>query len=621
MPVLDYLLDYKVEMPHPESHLFVVTLRIQSWAEPTLNLKMPVWTPGSYLVREYARHVQSFTAHGNSSLKREMDGQIDQRMDGSRDGSTNNQLAWAKVAKNHWVVQTSDQTELTIIYKVFANELTVRTNHLDSSHGYFNGAALFFYIPGQEKQAIRVAIALKDSNNNESPTSDWIVTTPLEPLPDKSFTYQAKDYDTLVDSPFEIGKQTVYKFTAIGKPHELAIWGAGNLKPEQVIRDTQKIIEVESAIFGGLPYDRYTFLLHLTANGFGGLEHKNSCSLIYPRFGFRSPEKYQQFMQLVAHEFFHLWNIKRIRPKALEVFDYEQENYTPSLWFSEGTTSYYDLLIPLRAGIYNAKTFLANLSKEITRLQTTPGRLLQSAEESSFDAWIKLYRRDAHSDNSQISYYLKGELISLLLDLLIRLRHGNQRSLDDVLRSLWQQFGQTEVGFTPQDLQQIISEVAGLDLTDFWQSYIEGVEELPLGEYLAPFGLQLVSINHPTPYWGMLVKTEGGREMIKFVEAGSPAEIAGIAPGDELLAIDGIRVSAEHLSVGETSLKENRLQDYQAGAMLKLTLFHGDLLRTVPLTLAPPRPHSYQVLPLEKPTAIQSQNFYGWLGVALESII
>ncbi len=589
-------LSYTVEMPHPESHLFVVTFKIQAWSESTLSLRMPVWTPGSYLVREYARHVQSFSAQGNFPLDQPIPGQA---------AVPNPQLAWQKVAKNHWLVQTPNQTEITIVYTVFANELTVRTNHLDTSHGYFNGAALFFYIPGREQEPIQVKIT--------PPASDWIVSTPLKPIPGQAFTYQSTDFDTLVDSPFEIGKHSLYQFTAVGKPHELAVWGEGNLDPERVIQDTQKIIEVESQIFGGLPYDDYLFILHLTGNNFGGLEHKNSCSLIYPRFGFRSPEKYQRFMQLVAHEFFHLWNIKRIRPKALEVFDYEQENYTPSLWFSEGTTSYYDLLIPLRAGIYDAKTFLDNLSKEITRLQTTPGRLLQPASESSFDAWIKLYRRDAHSDNSQVSYYLKGEMVSLLLDLLIRLRHGNGRSLDDVLQLLWQRFGQAEIGFTPQDLQQVISEVAGIDLTDFYRRYIDGVEELPFGEYLEPFGLQLVSSGDQSiPHLGMMVKTEGGHEMIKFVEAGSPAQLAGIDPGDELLAIDGVRVSAEHLS--------DRIKDYSTGAMLKITLFHGDLLRTVHLTLAPPRPSRYQVSSIENPSAVQSENFSGWLGISLNSI-
>ncbi|NJL91282.1 MAG: M61 family metallopeptidase [Coleofasciculaceae cyanobacterium SM2_1_6] len=594
-------LAYAVAMPHPESHLFVVTLQIQGWTEPTLDLKMPVWTPGSYLVREYARHVENFGAVGKVGET----GEIQETS-----------LAWQKVAKNHWLVETPGQIPvITISYTVFANELTVRTNHLDASHGYFNGAAMFFYIPDRtpnnqlvnqpRKQPIQISIV--------SPEPDWIVTTPLKPLADQAFTYIAEDFDTLVDSPFEIGTHSLYEFTTHGIPHTLAIWGSGNAEPEKIIADTQKIIEVESQIFGGLPYDYYVFILHLTANSFGGLEHKKASCLIYPRFGFRSPEKYQRFMQLVAHEFFHLWNVKRIRPQALEVFDYEQENYTSSLWFSEGTTSYYDLVIPLRAGIYEPKTFLDNLSKEITRLQTTPGRLIQSATASSFDAWIKLYRRDAHSDNSQVSYYLKGELISLLLDLLIRLRHNHQRSLDNVLRLLWQRFGQPESGFSPQELKETIEEVAGLDLTDFWQRYIDGVEELPFGEYLAHFGLQLVANSDPAlPFLGMKVQTEDNRDLIKSVEVGSPAQIAGIDPGDELLAIDGIRVRAEQL--------KDRLKDYQAGDIIKISLFHGDLLRTILLTLDSPRPDRYQLLPVDNPQAIQAENFQRWLGSSLESI-
>lgn len=602
-------LAYEVAMPHPESHLFVVTLQIQGWTEPTLDLKMPVWTPGSYLVREYARHVENFGAVGKAGETGE-------------NGDTS--LAWQKVAKNHWLVETPGQNSvITISYTVFANELTVRTNHLDASHGYFNGAAMFFYIPDRTPNNQLVNQATNPATNQPlkqpiqisivPPEPDWIVTTPLKPLADQAFTYIAEDFDTLVDSPFEIGTHSLYEFTTAGIPHTLAIWGSGNAEPEKIIADTQKIIEVESQIFGGLPYDYYVFILHLTANSFGGLEHKKASCLIYPRFGFRSPEKYQRFMQLVAHEFFHLWNVKRIRPQALEVFDYEQENYTPSLWFSEGTTSYYDLVIPLRAGIYNVKTFLDNLSKEITRLQSTPGRLIQSATASSFDAWIKLYRRDAHSDNSQVSYYLKGELISLLLDLLIRLRHGHQRSLDNVLRLLWQRFGQPESGFSPQDLKRTIEEVAGIDLTDFWQRYIDGVEELPFGEYLAHFGLQLVaSSDSALPFLGMTVKTEGNRDMIKTVEVGSPAQIAGIDPGDELLAINGIRVSADQL--------KDRLKDYQAGDILKISLFHGDLLRTILLTLDSPRPDRYQLLPVDNPQGTQAENFQRWLGTSLESI-
>ncbi len=597
-------IEYSVAMPNPESHLFEVTLRVQGWSSPMMDLKMPVWTPGSYLVREYAKHLQDFrsTTGGDRSL------------------------SWRKQSKNHWQIETNSVSDVTVNYRIFANELTVRTNHLDSTHGYFNPAALCFLLPGFERNCYRIKIV--------PPRPEWRIVTTLPPVYGQPYTFEAADFDTLVDTPFEIGCHDLYDFEVMGKNHQLVVWGKGNLQPEPVIRDIQKLIEVEAKMFGGLPYDRYVFLLHLSGSGFGGLEHKDSCTLNYPRFGFRNKDKYDRFMQLVAHEFFHLWNVKRIRPKALEVFDYNQESYTTSLWFSEGTTSYYDLVIPFRSGLYGVKGFLQGLSKEITRLQTIPGRKVQSASESSWDTWIKLYRRDSNSDNSQISYYLKGELVSFLLDLLIREKHGNERSLDDVMRLMWEKFGQgnlaqnngtkksvipgngelldnslpSEIGFTPEQLQEAIESVAGVDLSDFLARYIDGTQELPYNQYLAPFGLELVvDETNEVPSLGWTLGVENGREMVKFVEAGAPAQLAGIDAGDELLAIDGFRVNAEQAT--------ERLKDYRPGDTVEVTVFHQDQLRTCRVTLAPPRPARYQILAVEYPSSIQKQNFTGWLGV------
>jgi len=399
----------------------------------------------------------------------------------------------------------------------------------------------------------------------------------------------------------------------LGKPHQFVIWGQGNANPTQILTDTQKIIQAEAALFGGLPYEQYLFILHQTAQGFGGLEHKDSCALIYPRFSFQSEDGYQRFMQLVAHEFFHLWNVKRIRPKGLEVFDYEAENYTPSLWFSEGTTSYYDVLMPLRAGIYDARTAIKLLGKEISRFLTTPGRQVQPLSESSFDAWIKLYRRDSNSDNNQISYYLKGEMLSLILDLLIRAKHDNCRSLDDVLRQLWQQFGQPEVGFTPEQLQSVIESVAGDDLSDLLDRCLQSTEELPLEQYLEPFGLRILPEDTAgaPPFLG-LTMAEGGRELIRFVEFGSPAQQAGIDPDDELLAIEGIRVKGSQLS--------ERLKNYSPQDTIQITVFHHDELRSYPVTLADPRPKSYQLVAVESPSDRQLHQFEGWLGAPLASL-
>ncbi|MGF1542093.1 MAG: M61 family metallopeptidase [Pleurocapsa sp.] len=571
-------ISYQVAMSQPTSHLFEVSLQVENWQKSVLDLKMPVWTPGSYLVREYARHVQDFTAESSQAKK---------------------VLNSKKISKNHWQISTLNCSEITISYRVFANELTVRTNHLDATHGYFNGAALFLFIPGWEKQPIEVKIL---------PPVDWQVTTTLPVVDRGNNLFQAPDFDTLVDSPIEIGQQKIYDFTVLDKPHSLAIWGRGNAKAEKIIEDTRKIIETEAAIFGGLPYERYLFLLHLSGSGYGGLEHKNSCTLNYPRFGFSDRDKYNRFLQLVAHEFFHLWNVKRIRPKALETFDYEAENYTTSLWFCEGATSYYDTLIPLKAGIYNRQTFLENISKDLTRYLTIPGRKVQPLGESSYDAWIKLYRREVHSDNNQISYYLKGELVSLLIDLLIRGKHHNQRSLDDIMRLMWQRFGIDEIGFSSQQLKATIAEVAAEDLDSFFTLCLDSTEELPFEQYLEPFGLYIKTVTEPeaVPYIGIKVQTESEREIIKFIEADSPAMAAGIDANDELLAIDGIRVASQSLN--------ERLKDYQINDIIQVTVFHQDELKTLPVTLAKPQPSRYELVVKDNLSAIQQENLSGWLG-------
>jgi predicted metalloprotease with PDZ domain len=567
---------YKIAMPQPQTHLFEIELTVCNWDRDLLDLKMPVWTPGSYLVREYAKQLQNFIAVGDKG----------------------DRLATIKIAKHHWQIQANQYNKITISYRMFANELTVRTNHLDATHGYFNPAALCFYVPGYEHCPIEITIV--------PPDPSWRVTTPLPQISPQTFL--AADFDTLVDSPFEIGCQQVYDFTVLNKPHQLVTWGEGNLDSQVAIEDIKKIIEVEAKIFGGLPYEQYIFLLHLSPSGGGGLEHKNCCSLLYPRFSFQAGEKHNRFMQLVAHEFFHLWNVKRIRPAALEKFDYERENYTPSLWFSEGTTSYYDLLIPRRAGIYDEQEFLAELSKEITRFMTTPGRLVQPLSESSFDAWIKLYRPDANSSNSQISYYLKGEMVTLLLDLLIRDRTQGNKSFDDVLVAMWEQFGKAEIGFTETQLQQIIESIANQDLTEFYDRYIHGVEELPFNDYLVAVGVELRPINtNNIPNLGIIVKSEHGREMIKSVASNSPAQLAGVDPGDELLAIDGFKISAEKLT--------DRLKSYQVGQQIELTIFHGDRLITVPTILAPSQPDRYQLYQIEHPTDFQRQLFKAWMNL------
>ncbi|PZU95304.1 MAG: peptidase M61 [Pseudanabaena sp.] len=569
---------YRLSIPEPENHLLEVELAIANWQGNSLDLKLPVWTPGSYLVREYAKNIQEFTA-----------------VDGLE-----NLLKWQKVSKNHWQIECPDNsTILTIRYRIFGNELTVRTNHIDSTHAFLTGAAVFMdIVPRSPMQPYTVEVVNLKEN--------WRVATALPAVPNCFNTFYAKDFDTLIDSPLEIGLQERYEFEVLDKQHRLIVWGKHNGDMERVVKDTAAIVAVESEMFGGLPYDRYDFILH-AGNGYGGLEHKDCTVLLYNRLGFRKEESYLQFMNLVAHEFFHTWNVKRIRPKALEKFDYDQENYTGSLWFSEGTTSYYDQLFPLRAKLYDAKHYLKLVSKGITRLQTTFGRNVQSLYESSFDTWIKLYRPDANTHNSQISYYLKGEMVSMLLDLLIRYKTNNLRSLDRVMQIMWERFGKDEVGFEEAELHQVIEEVAGTDLTDFWKDYLYGTKELDYNYYLEPFGLELRSGRQDFPYTGLTLKAKSAIAEIEKVEVGSPAQKAGISAGDSLLAINEIRVTTETF--------HERLRDFAAQEEITVTIFQQDLLKTLKVTLQEPIISHFELVQMANASPNQELNLQMWLNV------
>jgi predicted metalloprotease with PDZ domain len=574
--------NYRLSIPEPENHLLEVELAIADWQAEFIDLKLPVWTPGSYLVREYAKHLQDFEATDASG----------------------NPLSWQKISKNHWQVRCASNsdhpkdTTIKIRYRIFCNELTVRTNHIDRTHAFLTGAAVFMYEPEYQQQPYTVEIGeIKDN---------WQIATALPALENATNTFYAKDFDTLVDSPLEIGIHQRYEFTVLDKPHSFVVWGQHNADMQRIVKDTAAIVAVEAEIFGGLPYDRYDFILH-AGNGFGGLEHKNSTVLLYNRLGFRKEESYLQFMNLVAHEFFHTWNVKRIRPKALEKFDYDNENYTSSLWFSEGTTSYYDQIFPLRAGLYDAKHYLKLVSKAITRLQTTFGRNVQSLYDSSFDTWIKLYRPDPNTHNNQISYYLKGELVSLLLDLLIRSKTNNLRSLDRVMQIMWERFGKEEIGFSEVELHEVIETVAGADLSNFWNDYLYGTKELDYNYYLEPFGLELRASRQDIPFTGLTLKTKNGLAEVEKVEFGSPAQKAGLSTGDMIIAIAGIRVTAENFS--------DRLRDYASGETITLTTFQQDLLHTVEVTLQEPICNHFDLVQITNPSPNQELNLRLWLSI------
>jgi predicted metalloprotease with PDZ domain len=568
---------HRVSMGDPHTHYFTVELRVDGWSEDVLPLQMPVWTPGSYLVREYSRQVQDFTATSASGIP----------------------LDWHKHAKHTWQVGTAGVSQIVIRYRVYANELTVRTSHLDASHGYFNGACLFFYVPQYVEQVQRVTIL--------PPQSDWRVTTalPLVSETANSFTYEARNFHELVDSPFEIGTHQIIPFTVLGKSHTLAVWGKSNLDYNRYLPDLENLIKTEAKLFGGLPYENYVFIVHF-ADGRGGLEHCNSTTLLYPRFELQPDEKYYKFLTLTAHEFFHTWNVKRIRPSTLDRFDYSQENYTRNLWFCEGTTSYYDELFVFRSGITDIRTYLKQVSEAITRLQTTPGRRVQPLEESSFDTWIKLYRPSENTPNAQISYYLKGQLVSWLLDLHIRLETEGKRNLDDVMCFLWEEYASKGQSFPEEALTALIEKAAGCPLSDFFALTLRSTAELPYERYLGAFGLRLTVEYENRPYLGIRTQEKGGRTVLSAIEEGSPAHKVGLSPGDELIALDGWKVT-------HSDLKE-RLSHFSPKTLVDVTVFRREELITLGVRLGEPIAERFHLSIRKDADAKAQERLHSWLG-------
>lgn len=570
---------YRVSMEQAHAHLFDVEMVIEGWQSDSLWLKLPVWTPGSYLVREYSRHLQDFAVQSAAGAS----------------------PRWRKTAKQTWQVETAGIASLHITYRVYANELTVRTSHLDTTHAYFNGACLFLYVPGLEALPCEVSV--------EPLHPEWRVTTALSAVERQQNTYRATSYDELVDSPFEVGTHRIIPFTVLGRSHTLAVWGKSNLDFNRFLPDLESIIVTEAKLFGELPYDHYVFIVHF-ADSYGGLEHRNSTTLLYPRFELQPEEKYFKFLNLVAHEFFHLWNVKRIRPSTLDRFDYGQENYTRALWFMEGATSYYDELIPLRAGLYNRKHYLKLLGGQISRFLATPGRRVQPLAESSFDTWIKLYRPNENSANAQISYYLKGQLVCLLLDLDIRLQTGGERSLDAAMRYLWQHYGREDVSFPEDELEQIIAQAAGYEPGDFFDRYLRSTAELDFDAGFAPYGLKLVAqgLEDAPPCLGLRTQEQNGRTLVQTVEADSPAQKAGLNHGDELVALGGWKVT-------HATLKD-RLAELQPGTAIEVAYFRREELVSSTVWLDAPRPTGYTLSVSNDATNEQRERLTAWLGPA-----
>jgi predicted metalloprotease with PDZ domain len=577
---------FRVSIPVPAHHLVHVEATVSAAAgalPDSLVLFMPVWTPGSYLVREYARHVEGLTAEAPARA--------------------------SKVRKNAWQLRTGGASRVRVRYRVYAGDLSVRTSHVDDHHAFLVSAALFLGIEGCEDAPVRIEFALP---------SGWRVTTPLPESPagtePGARCYDAPSYDALVDSPFELGRaHREDTFEAQGVPHRVAICpggAAGERDVQRFLGDAKTLVETLAKLVGGrLPYESYHLFLHLRSQGRGGLEHRSSAALIAPPSAFATREAYLDLLSLVAHEIFHAWNIKRIRPAGLVPYRYDQECYTRLLWWFEGATSYYDWRCLALARLCTLDEYLDHLAAEIAYLDQTPGRHVTALEDASYDAWIKLYRPDENSANSSVSYYRKGEVVSALLDLELRARTDGRTTLDAVLAYLWTEYGEPERPVPEDAMQAIFEHVAGVPMGDLFDAWVRGTSEIPYAATLARFGLSLERAprsDSPPCSLGARFRSDAGRAFVTTVARDSAAARGGIDAGDEVLGIAGLRVEGVNVDAA--------LRGRTPGQTVDVVIARDGHLAVKNVTLDPPRPDRVKLVPMRDASDAARRAFESWLG-------
>jgi predicted metalloprotease with PDZ domain len=547
---------YRIVPSNPHAHMFEVSCTVDDPDPTGQSFRLPAWIPGSYLIREFARHFVTVRAECNGAP-----------------------VGIRKTAKDIWQADPC-AGPLTMIAEVYAFDLSVRAAYLDGSRGYFNGPSVFVWPVGREQLSCEVEIVAPQGDH----CREWRVATSLpraDRLADGFGRFAAASYDELIDHPVEMGTFDLVHFEAGGTRHDIAVTGRHRGDLDRFAGDLQRMCQAQIDLFGGKPQSRaptdyYLFHVLAVGEGHGGLEHRASTSLVCKRDELPRPgtsavgDDYRSLLGLASHEYFHTWNVKRIKPAAFLPYDLTREAHTGQLWAFEGITSYYDDLMLVRSGLIGSSDYLKILGRDITRLLRAPGRWKQSVAESSFDAWIKYYRQDENTPNAVVSYYVKGALIALALDLT--LRRAGRTTLDDVMRVLWERHGKPGIGVPEGGVEAIVSELAAVDMTDFFDRYVRGTTDLPLAELLAPFGVDMTlrlaegprdkggspGKSKASRAWLGATIAAGAEPKLQHVLTDGPAERAGLAPGDTLVAIDGIRASAESL---ERVLKSRRADD------------------------------------------------------------
>lgn len=571
---------YTLRFPAPHTHYVEVEAVYPTDGKRQVELMMPIWTPGSYLAREFARHVENVVAKGPNG------GVVSIR----------------KSRKNRWVADAGSLSSITVTYRVYCREMSVRTNWVDAGLAVLNGAPTFITLVGAYQRPHEVRLEL--------PSSWTSSTTSLDPAPGgQRHRYVAPDYDTLVDSPIVAGSPDIREFTVGGKRHLLVTEGAeGVWNIDRAVADVQKVVQAAERVWGTLPYERYVFFNMLTANS-GGLEHKGSAMLMTPRWQTATRRGYVAWLSLVGHEFFHAWNVKRLRPVELGPFDYENEVYTTGLWVAEGFTDYYGDLLVHRAGLSSQEEYLSALSDQIQSLQSTPGRLVQAAEASSFDTWIKQYRPDENSVNTAISYYVKGAVLAFLLDARLRAATNGSSSLDHGMRALYQRFS-GERGYSREELRQTLQDAGDLQLGPWFQRVLETTEELDYQPALEWFGLRFSAPSKAAGrgWLGLGTRTVNGRLVVSQVRRDTPGYSAGFNVDDEIIAIGELRTTPDDWNA--------RMDVYKPGEKASVLIARRDKLMRLDATFGAEPERSWRLEIRPDATSEQKARLAAWLGAA-----
>ena len=543
---------YKLRMPKPQNHYYHVEMELNDVKNDEVNIKMPIWAPGSYLAREFAKHVNLVKAYDQNGKK----------------------LAIKKTNKNTWNITRGKASKISVKYEVYAFELSVRTSFLDLTHGFVSGSGVFMYVEGCKAHKGTVEVFPHEVFSK--------ISTALKPIgesvaSDGSTKFSFEDYDHLVDCPIEIGNQKEFSFQAAGITHHVAMYNFGNYDIPTLKEDMAKVVHGATGIFAENPNKEYTFIIHNVVNAQGGLEHRNSTVLSVNRWTYEG-DAYKGFLKLVAHEYFHLWNVKRIRPVELGPFNYDSENYTSLLWVMEGFTSYYEKMILLREGIYTKKEFLDKMFSSLNYVEGSTGSRVQPVSHASFDAWIKAYRPNENSRNTTMSYYSRGSVIAMMLDSKIIQKYKGKKCLDDFMQLIYKKYYLKKGrGFSEEEFKNELASFIGENMDGFYAKYIDGTEIPDYNAQFSPIGLNVNYVGESKPSVGLSLSQSGGKTIVKGIRSNSAAEDAGLSVNDEIIGFNGLRADKSSL--------DSYFKGVETGEKIDVLFSRDDELFSVEITV------------------------------------